>query len=278
MKLTGLENIQTELPLGKLIEQHDYYDPSVLVGIPRGLARELEDIDVSLFHGQDLWNCWELSWLDLNGRPNVRIGQLVVPADSPNICESKSLKLYLNGFANEQLGTEADLVERVEADLLVILGVKPQFNVYTINDSRFVVEAPKGICIDGIPINLAVYNPDAALLQVDPTQRATERFYSHLFRSKCPITSQPDWATVIVEYNADVRLLPETLLAYLVSYRNHTGFHEACIEKIFQDIFSVLNPCELVVWAGFVRRGGIDINPVRSINALKFLPPRLARH
>ena len=278
MQPTGLEGIQSELPLGKLAEQPDSYDPSVLVGVPRSLARGVEGIKPSLFCGQDLWNCWELSWLDSNGRPNTRIGQLVVPADSPNICESKSLKLYLNSFANEHLETEDDLVKRIETDLFLVLGVEPQFNVYTIDDSRFAIEAPKGICIDEIPIDLAVYNPDPALLQVDPTQTAAERFYSHLFRSNCPITSQPDWATVIVKYKAEVRLLPETLLAYFVSYRNHTGFHEACIEKIFQDIFRVLNPSELMVWAGFVRRGGIDINPVRSMSATKFLPPRLARH
>jgi 7-cyano-7-deazaguanine reductase len=246
--------------------------------VSRTLARGVEGIDAALFEGHDLWNCWEVSWLNANGKPVMRIGQLVVPANSPNLVESKSLKLYLNSFANERIQSESELVSRICDDLQTVLGVRPEFSLYSVDDPRFVVEAPKGVCIDDLPVDLAVYEPDPLLLQTDPNQPGAERFHSHIFRSNCPVTSQPDWATVVVKYKASVKLFPESLLVYLVSYRNHTGFHEACIERIYQDLLSCLKPTELVVWAGFVRRGGLDINPVRSMAPIKFLPPRLARH
>ena len=278
MNPTGLEGIQSHLPLGQTSEQPNSYDPLVLVAVPLALARGVEVIDSSLFQGHDLWNCWEMSWLNQHGKPEMRIGQLVVPADSPNLCESKSLKLYLNSFANDKVASEADLVQRVTDDLETILGVRPEFTLYPLDHERFQVEVPKGECLDHLPVDLNVYEPDARLLQIDANQVGAERFHSHLFRSNCPVTSQPDWATVVVKYKAPVKLLPESLLGYLVSYRNHTGFHEACIERIYQDLLSLLNPTELIVWAGFVRRGGLDINPVRSMTPIKFLPPRLARH
>ncbi len=278
MNPTGLEGIRSELPLGLNSKQPEFYDPSVLVGVPRMLARGVEGIDASKFEGYDLWNCWEVSWLDLQGKPVTRIGQLIVPANSPNLCESKSLKLYLNSFANEKIESEVSLITRVCDDLDAVLGVRPKFGLHALDDDRFVVRNPKGFCVDGLPVNLAVYEPDALLLQTDPNQVGAEWLHSHVFRSNCPITGQPDWATVVIKYEAQERLFPESLLAYLVSYRNHMGFHEACVERIYEDLLGCLNPTELVVWAGFVRRGGLDINPVRSMTPIKFLPPRLARH
>ena len=278
MNPTGLEGIQSQLPLGQTSKQPDRYDPSVLVSVPRTLVRGVEGIDASRFYGHDCWNCWEISWLNEQGRPSMRVGQLVVPANSPNLCESKSLKLYFNSFANEAIASEALLVNRICDDLEAVLGVRPELTLLALDDPRLVVEAPKGVCIDELPVDLAVYEPDALLLQVDRNVAGAERLHSHVFRSNCPVTSQPDWATVVVKYQAPVRLFPESLLAYLVSYRNHTGFHEACIERIYQDLLNLLHPTELVVWAGFVRRGGLDINPVRSMKPINFLPPRLARH
>ena len=278
MNPTGLEGIRSQLLLGQVSEQPEHYDPSVLVGIPRMLARSVEGIDASKFKGHDLWNCWEVSWLDLQGKPVMRIGQLVIPASSPNLTEAKSLKLYLNSFANEKVESEAAIISRVRNDLETVLGVKPKFCLYALDDDRFSVEHCKGVCVDGLPVDLAVYEPDVLLLQTDPNQVGAERLYSHLFRSNCPVTGQPDWATVVIKYKAQERLFPESLLAYLVSYRNHTGFHEACIERIYEDLLGCLKPTELTVWAGFVRRGGLDINPVRSMAPIKFLPPRLVRH
>jgi 7-cyano-7-deazaguanine reductase len=275
---TGLEGVQDQLPLGQNSAQPITYDPSVLVPVKRSLARKVEGIDESLFFGHDLWNCWEVSWLNPDGRPEIRIGQLVVPASSPYLCESKSLKLFLNSFANDRFISDQVLIDKVCGDLEAVLGVRPDFHLYSASDQRFAVEAPKGICLDTLNVNLAVYTPDARLLQVDPNREVSERFHTHLFRSNCPVTGQPDWATVVVKYAAGVALFPQSLLAYLVSYRNHTGFHEACIERIYQDLYECLNPSELVVWAGFLRRGGLDINPVRSLNVNNFLPPRLSRH
>ena len=276
--ITGLEGIQAELPLGQVSSQPETLDPSVLVGVPRALARGVEGIDAAGFVGHDLWNCWEISWLNPDGRPEMRIGQLLIPAESPNLCESKSLKLFLNSFANDVFASDAEVEKTVVQYLSEVLGVTCEFQLYSVVDARFQVEMPKGECLDQLPVNLAVYTPDAALLQVMPDRPGKARFHSHLFRSNCPVTGQPDWATVVVKYAAPVTLIPETLLAYLVSFRNHTGFHEACIERIYQDLMIRLNPTELVVWAGFVRRGGLDINPVRSLLPTKFLPPRLCRH
>ena len=274
---TGLEGVQDQLPLGRISQQPTTYDPSVLFGVPRQLALDAESVDATLFQGHDLWNAWEVSWLNQSGRPEARIGQLVVPANSPNLCESKSLKLYLNSFANERL-TESDLCARIQADLSCCLGIEPRWQLYAIDDPRFQVESPKGECIDHLSVDVQSEGPDARLLQILSQTATHARYYTHLFRSNCPVTGQPDWATVVVKYAADAALHPASLLAYLISYRNHTGFHEACIERIFQDLKNLLNPTELIVWAGFVRRGGLDINPVRALNATNFLPPRLARH
>ncbi len=276
--ITGLEGIAGALPLGQTSEQPTVFDPSVLVSVPRTLARGVEGIEAAGFTGHDLWNCWEVSWLNPMGRPECRIGQLVVPADSPNLVESKSLKLFLNSFSNDRFDDEAAVREAVVSALTPALGVAPEFRLYAVSDARFAVEAPKGESLDDWPVDCAVYEPDARLLVVTPDVPTQARYHTHLFRSNCPVTSQPDWATVVVKYDANARLQPESLLAYLVSYRNHTGFHEACIERIYQDVKQALNPEELVVWAGFVRRGGLDINPVRSLKPTKFLPPRLARH
>lgn len=275
---TYLEAIYRNIPLGRNVEPPSRYDPSTLVGISRELARSVEGIDATSFYGQDLWNCWEISWLNSSGRPEVRIGQLLVPADSPNICESKSLKLYLNSFGNEIFESCEEVKVRVVDDLSQLLGVVPQFELYPIFDSRFIVQTPKGLCLDALQVNLAVYEPTKELLQIDSHQPGKADFYTNLFRSNCPVTSQPDWASVVVKYQADTYLHPESLLAYLVSYRNHTGFHEACIERIFCDLALILQPEKLLVWAGFMRRGGLDINPIRSLNHDTFLPPRLARH
>ena len=276
--ITGLEGIQGNLPLGQVSTQPETLDPSVLVGVPRSLARGVEGIEADGFVGHDLWNCWEISWLNPDGRPEMRIGQLLIPATSPNLCESKSLKLFLNSFANDVYGSDDEVERMVVTHLTPVLGVAPEFTLYPVTDARFQVELPKGDCLDQLPVNLAVYTPNMELLQIVPGQAGQARHHSQLFRSNCPVTGQPDWATVVVKYAAAVTLIPETLLAYLVSYRNHTGFHEACIERIYQDLLIRLNPTELIVWAGFVRRGGLDINPVRSLHPTKFLPPRLSRH
>ena len=233
MNETGLEGIQDQLPLGQSAGQPEQYDPSLLVGVPRGLARGVEGIDASLFEGTTFGIAGKFrGWT--HPKPVIRIGQLVVKANTPNLVESKSLKLYLNGFANERIDSEETLVTRVCDDLQEVLGIRPEFALYSLDDLRFAIEAPKGICIDNLPVDLAVYEPDALLLQVDPNQSGTERLHSHLFRSNCPVTAQPDWATVVVKYSAPVKLFPESLLAYLVSYRNHTGSRRRALREFIK--------------------------------------------
>lgn len=274
---TGLEGIQDRLPLGQVSAQPDRYDPSVLVPVPRSLARSAEGVDALSFTGHDVWNAWEISWLNPGGCPEMRIGQLVVPAQSPNLVESKSLKLYLNSFANERL-SETAVQSRIEADLSACIGVRVGWTLFSIHDPRYQTQSVSGICLDTIAIDLEIDRPDPAVLQVMDSPSNNTTLWTDLFRSNCPVTGQPDWATVVVQYSANVTVIPATVLAYLVSYRLHTGFHEACIERIFCDLRQLLNPDELIVWAGFLRRGGLDINPVRSLVTTNFLPPRLARH
>lgn len=274
----SFELLKKKIPLGQISEQPDSYDPRLLVSIPRGLARDAEGIKSNFFKGHDLWRCWEVSWLNPNGRPEVRVGQLIVPSDSPNICESKSLKLFLNSLANEVFKSDIEAKNRIVNDLTPILGVMPSFDLFSVSDSRFLVGSLDGICLDHLAVNVAVYTPNADLLQVDPHARGKDSLFTHLFRSNCPVTNQPDWATVFVEYESKRRVYPESLLAYLISYRGHIGFHEACVERIFRDLMELLDPEELTVWAGFMRRGGLDINPVRSLESTLITPPRLARH
>ena len=161
MNPTGLERIRSQLPLGRLSEQPEFYDPSVLVGVPRTLARGVEVLMLLNLRDMISGIVGKSRGLILKGKPITRIGQLIVPANSPNLCESKSLKLYLNSFANEKIESEAALITRVSDDLETVLGVRPKFCLYALDDNRFVVENPKGVCIDGLPVDLAVYEPDA---------------------------------------------------------------------------------------------------------------------
>ena len=184
MNPTGLGGIQSQLPLGQTSKQPDRYDPSVLVSVPRTLARGVEGIDASRFYGHDCWNCWEMSWLNEQGRPSMRVGQLVVPANSPNLCESKSLKLYFNSFANEAIASEALLVNRICDDLEAVLGLRPELILLALDDPRLVVEAPKGLCSSmtdlmtktllGKPLNIIGIHLDKKLFLFLTMQTGTE--------------------------------------------------------------------------------------------------------
>ena len=218
------------------------------------------------FSGVDIWNGYELSWLNSAGKPVAATGEFHFPATSPNLIESKSLKLCLNSLS----GTRYDSVEAVSSilrnDLSHASGADTQVQVSALTSAE--LQAPSelpGRCIDDTELEISTYDLDPQLL-VDSTDigtQATETLHSHLFKSNCPVTGQPDWASVLFRYRG-AKIRQDRLLAYLVSYRNHAEFHEQCVERIFIDIQRYCAPDSLTVYARYTRRGGLDINPFRS--------------
>ena len=248
-------------PLGKATAYPDHYDPSLLFSIDRTEARKALSMDAALpFSGADLWTAHEITWLDRRGKPQVAIGEFRVGADSPAIVESKSVKLYLGSFAQERLGSATELAARIKADLSRACGADVKVRVLAAS-AMPMGELP-GESIDAIETAIDVYRPDATLLRHGALV-VDEALCTALFRCNCPVTGQPDCADVLVRYRGP-RIDREALLRYLVSYREHAAFHEACVERVFIDVMRACRPERLTVYARFLRRGGIDINPFRS--------------
>ncbi|UZP66998.1 NADPH-dependent 7-cyano-7-deazaguanine reductase QueF [Desulfovibrio mangrovi] len=260
-----------KLVLGRQVDYSLQYDPKQLCPIPRELGRTAAGIHTALLrHGEDIWNIYELSWLAPSGLPVVGMAVVRVPWQAPFLIESKSLKLYCNSFNMTRFDSAAAVREAMERDLSEASGAP--VTVDLLEPHRFsevVIAEPNGVCVEEVADFASaqgtadfVYDIDPSLLKVTD-ESAREILFSRLFRSRCPVTGQPDWATVRVVY-AGPRIDPEGLMRYLVSYRSHQGFHEACVERIYGDILTHCRPDELEVSARFTRRGGIDINPVRS--------------
>lgn len=264
-------------PLGKKVSHSSSYDPGHLFPIKRELARrELQYHNELPFTGIDIWNAYELSWLDGDGLPHVAVAEIRIDAASLNIIESKSVKLYLNSFNQSRFKTidevkqtlRQDISEAVSGEVGISLVLPQQFNQQKL-------DAPKGVLLDTLQTVITKYTPEPEFLGVDEAEKS-ERLYSHLLRTKCPVTDQPDWATVLIDYTGKA-IDREGLLRYIVSFRQHTGFHENCIERIYMDIWQRCRPKLLTVRAQFTRRGGIDINPIRTNTALRFKQMRLFR-
>lgn len=266
--------------LGKRSEAVSQYTPSLLFPIDRSRMRgDLIAPGGELpFEGVDLWTAWELTWLDRDGKPDVGVLQISVPCDSRAIVESKSLKLYLGSFAQTPFASAYDVVRTLESDLSVTVGAQVVVDLLTISQATQAgIASLTGESLDTIRIAAPVYQPDAALLERLETGRmVSETLYTNLFRSLCPVTGQPDMASVQISYTGP-RIEHEDLLRYLVSFRDHPGFHEHCVERIFVDILARCRPRELSVYARFLRRGGIDINPFRSTGKAAPSPTRLVR-
>ena len=263
-----------DTPLGKQVDYPERYDATLLAPIPRHVNRQqLGLLGIVLpFCGADVWNAFELSWLNPVGLPQVARARLVFPYNSPNLIESKSLKLYLNSFNQEVFASRDAVRERIAADLSAAAGAEVDVFVQPFAGMQEMLEVPSGTCLDALDVACDVYQPDAGLLRLASanaafTELVDEVLYTDLFRSRCPITGQPDWATVTVCYQG-AQIEHEGLLQYLVSYRLHNDFHENCVERIFCDILDRCQPQSLSVEANFTRRGGLDINPVRSISEM----------
>ncbi len=261
-------------PLGKTITYQAEYDPSLLFPIPRsGKRTEIGITSAPPFMGMDIWNAYELSWLNARGKPRVALANFLVPADSPNIIESKSFKLYLNSFNQTRLSGEDELIAHLTHDLSTAAGANVSVNLT--EPERFSsqrITEMDGYCIDNLDIEVETYTPTPELLHCDTSPAPVkELLTSNLLKSNCLVTGQPDWASVQIQY-VGTPINRESLLKYLISFRNHNEFHEQCVERIFMDILHKCQPMKLAVYARYTRRGGLDINPWRS-NFSTALPP-----
>lgn len=263
--------------LGKDTDYPTQYQPDILFPIARAQAREHYADVPGIANGKDWWHVFEMSWLNQAGIPQVAIGRLELPASSPNLIESKSLKLYFNSLNFHQFESRESLIATVQQDLSQAAGAAVTLSLFHVDELE--IAKPQGICLDDfIPTQLSQH-PDASLLQWDAQATSVEdvQLYSHLLRSNCPVTGQPDWGTVFIRYQGK-KPCYSSILAYIISYRQHNGFHEQCVEQMFADLWQTLQPQKLMVYATYTRRGGLDINPCR-VSDLSWLPNpiRLAR-
>ncbi|OTG93717.1 NADPH-dependent 7-cyano-7-deazaguanine reductase QueF [Acinetobacter sp. ANC 3832] len=266
--------------LGKDTQYPTTYQPEILFPISRAQARENYAHIEGIYKGKDWWHIFEISWLNAKGIPQVAIGRMILPASSPNLIESKSLKLYFNSMNFTQFDSKEAFITTVEQDLSKAAEAEVKLDLFQVDD--LAISQPQGICIDDQePTNL-VNHPDASLLSLDESVETQAKnievqLFSHLLRSNCPVTGQPDWGTVFIRYQGK-KPCYRSILAYIISYRQHNGFHEQCVEQIFADIWQILKPEKLMVYATYTRRGGLDINPCRvSDESWMPSPIRLAR-
>ena len=258
--------------LGKNSAYVDQYDASLLFPIPRAVKREELGIrSAPIFLGADLWTAFELSWLNLKGKPQVAIAHITVPAESTHIIASKSFKLYLNSF-NATRFVDAQAVRdcmREDLDTALWHGgqIMARCGVKIILPEEFdkePVHELDGLNLDRMDIECTHYQPAPELLRAQKDEApVTETLVSHLLKSNCLVTGQPDWGSVQISYSGD-QIDQAGLLQYIVSFRNHNEFHEQCVERIFMDIWTRCKPLKLSVYARYTRRGGLDINPWRT--------------
>ena len=296
----GSPNIPTAVPLGKEVSYPQGYDASLLFPMPRvdarrtlglaslpSLAKAAGDLP---FQGFDLWNAYELSWLNAKGLPKVALLRLKVPCTSPYIIESKSFKLYWNSFNQTRFETVHHVFDHLRRDLAQASGAELELEL--VGPDQFsnenIVEFA-GVDLDKLDVEIDCYQPDAAILKLKQValdnghqltgegSSVSEKVFSRLLKSNCPVTDQPDWACIEIEYTGPA-IEHTSLLKYIVSYRMHNGFHEHCVEKIFVDILKQCAPSSLSVYARYTRRGGLDINPWRATLDVKPpMPGRSAR-
>lgn len=262
--------------LGETTSYPKNYDASILFAISRNLGRDevLKQTGIQadkLTAGVDVWQAFELSWLNLQGICKVAIARIRVPANSPNIVESKSLKLYLNSLNFTKFGDMAEVQALIQKDLSACVGAKVSVEIVPLGGSGFEVQEPLGICIDEVLDTegevIACDDINSAILSQPPVHQVmTYQFHTNLLRSNCPVTSQPDWGTLSVSITTNKALDYQKILRYVLTFRQHNGFHEQCVERIFADFLVNFEPSALMVQANYTRRGGIDINPVRVLN------------
>lgn len=254
-------------PLGQVSAYIDRYDASLLFPIPRQGKRD--EIGVAAgqlpFTGMDIWNAYELSWLTSKGKPVVALAEFYIAADSPNIVESKSFKLYLNSFNQTCFDSIQEVQAILEADLSLAAGASVHVTVVPLHQMAHLADISEfsAECIDELDVEIEHYQTQPSLLAADDQQLVSERLQSHLLKSNCLVTGQPDWGSVLIEYTGP-KIDRKALLKYLISFRQHNEFHEQCVERIFTDLQRHCSCEALTVYARYVRRGGLDINPFRT--------------
>jgi len=266
-------------PLGQVSDYPDKYDAGLLYPIPRIQGREGVLVDAILpFTGVDIWNAYEVSWLNDKGKPSVAVAVLTVPATSPNIVESKSLKLYLGSLNQSVFTCVNDVANTIQRDVSDVVRGKVLVSLTLIGSGQMActgslvdgvvlgkgIELASAVCVDDEDVAAEEYSINAALLGLDVGGEVVDEcLSSHLLRSNCPVTGQPDWATIFVHYQGP-KICRQSFLKYIISYRNHNDFHEQCVERVFVDVMRECRADKLSVYGRYTRRGGIDINPFRS--------------
>ncbi|HEP1898062.1 TPA: NADPH-dependent 7-cyano-7-deazaguanine reductase QueF [Kluyvera cryocrescens] len=267
--MSSYENHQalSGLTLGKTTDYRDTYDANLLQGVPRSLNRDPLGLhaDSLPFHGADIWTLYELSWLNAKGLPQVAVGHVEISHETVNLVESKSFKLYLNSFNQTRFANWEAVQETLERDLSACAQGNVTVALYRLDEVEGQPIAHfHGNCIDDQDIEIESYQFNAEYLKGAAGQKVVqETLVSHLLKSNCLITHQPDWGSVQIQYRGP-QIDREKLLRYLVSFRHHNEFHEQCVERIFNDILRFCAPESLSVYARYTRRGGLDINPWRS--------------
>ncbi|MGH1426595.1 MAG: NADPH-dependent 7-cyano-7-deazaguanine reductase QueF [Arenicella sp.] len=259
-------DVLKDLTLGQKTTYCSSYDAEILQAVPRYLNRqELGIVNQQPFVGVDVWHAYELSWLNAKGKPVVALARCTVPCNTPNIIESKSFKLYLNSFNQSRFESKQTVLDLLVKDLSDVAGGEVLVELFNPEDIQaFQTSVLPGKCIDNIDIEIKEYDLKPSLLALANEDHETkETIHSHLLKSNCLITNQPDWASVIISYTGN-KIDHVGLLRYLISFRMHNEFHEQCVERIFMDIMTMCLPTSLTVQALYTRRGGLDINPLRS--------------
>lgn len=254
----------TKIPLGQQTEYPNKYEPGLLFPIARSESRDSMTSGELPFDGCDIWNAWDLTWLGPGNVPVVATAEFRIPASSPCLIESKSLKLYLNSFAMSQFDDAETVASTITADLSASAGdaVSVRIDAVENTEANAVLRLP-GHCLDSVDVVCSSWEVDASLLRIASESVVSEELYTHLLRSLCPVTSQPDMGSLVIRYQGP-KIDRGSLLRYVVSFREHNDFHEACIERMFMDLMTRCKPEKLSLYARYQRRGGIDINPFRS--------------
>lgn len=254
----------TDWPLGKKTTYVETYSKDLLFPVPRALARrKIGLLDDLPFRGVDIWNGYEVSWLNLKGKPVVALARIIFPCTSPNVVESKSLKLYLNSFNQSAFESLDTVCKLITADLSATAQEPVFVELLTLDEFETkMLGRLSGTCLDGLDIQTDTYQVYPQFLKTRANQ-VEENLYSDLLKSNCLATGQPDWASVLIHYKGK-QIDHEGLLKYIISFRNHSGFAEHCAEQIFHDIERECSPTHLTVYLRTTRRGGLDINPFRS--------------
>lgn len=266
---------QKSMPLGEKSQYKTGYDANLLFPIARKDNREKLGIGESLpFFGYDIWNAYELSWLNLKGKPEIAFAEFIFTENSPYIIESKSLKLYLNSFNNSRFDGPQVVRQTITRDLSEACGAPVEVRFFNEQQwQQLGIQKFAATSIDDLDIEINQYTVCPELLQIQGDQVISEKLCSNLLKSNCLVTGQPDWGSIYIEYTG-LQIDHESLLRYIISFRNHNEFAEPAVERIFMDISRQCQPKRLIIYGRYTRRGGLDINPIRSNEQIQ-LPENL---